>query len=508
MWNSLASSFAFRLLIGLFLYWIVVGSPKVYAQSPTVVLPRSTTPEELGVDSQKLVEFLKQANRDIDSLHSFMLVRHGSVVMEAWWNPYTSKDRHELYSLSKSFTSTAVGLAIAEGKLSLDDEVSKFFPEDMPSSPSNQLKSMRVRDLLRMATGHDSEPKLGKDDVWTKTFLAHPVTFKPGTHFLYNTPATYMLSAIVQKQTGEPLLSYLQPRLFQPLGIENPTWGTSPQGVSLGGYGLSVRTEDIAKFGLLYLEEGKWNGKQLLPSHWVNAATSLQVSNGSSPTSDWDQGYGFQFWRCRHGFYRGDGAFGQYCIVMPELDAVVAITSGVKDMQQVLNIVWDRVVPALASAPALPENKEANQRLTRAITDLEIPRPKAEANLPKIDLAGKKFTMDKNEQQLETIEFRKLSESELEIAITQSGKTQTLTFPFQGWKRARYALDNGKEQDVGLCVSRTDATTWNARVCLVETPFVIHWELKVDSDQLKFHSKSNVGFANVDRGAVLGKLAK
>jgi CubicO group peptidase (beta-lactamase class C family) len=252
-----------------------------------------------------------------------------------------------LYSLSKSFTSTAVGLAVAEGKLSVDDEVLKFFPDDAPADPSANLKSMRVSDLLRMNTGHQAEPPRKPDEVWTKVFLAHPVPFKPGTHFLYNTSATYMQSAIVQKVTGQTVLDYLTPRLFEPLGIDGPTWEKSPQGISTGGYGLSVRTEDIAKFGQLYLQKGKWQGKQLVPEAWIDAATARQTSNGSNPNSDWDQGYGYQFWRCRHGAYRGDGAFGQYCVVLPEQDAVIAITSGLRDMQAVLNLVWDKLLPGL-----------------------------------------------------------------------------------------------------------------------------------------------------------------
>src|SRR5207249_1659296 len=156
--------------------------------------------------------------------------------------------------LSKSFTSTAVGLAIAEGKFSLDDPVLRFFPEEAPAEPSANLKAMRVSDLLRMSTGQQTEPPRTPERPWTQTFLAHPVPFKPGTHFLYNTSATYMLSAIVQKTTGQTLLDYLRPRLFESLGIENPTWEASPQGISTGGYGLSIRTQDIARFGQLYLQ--------------------------------------------------------------------------------------------------------------------------------------------------------------------------------------------------------------------------------------------------------------
>ena len=236
------------------------------AENTSSALPRST-PEAQGISSAAILGFIQAADRQVKEMNSFMLVRHGHVVAEGWWTPYAAETPHVLYSLSKSFTSTAVGLAVAEGKLSIDDEVLKFFPEDAPAAPTNNLKAMRVRDLLCMSTGHQTEARLAETNEfsWTKTFLAHPVPHKPGGHFLYNTAGTYMQSAILQKVTGLTVLDYLRPRLFEPLGIENPTWGTSPQGISLGGYGLNIRTEDIAKFGQLYLQKGQWHGKQLVP---------------------------------------------------------------------------------------------------------------------------------------------------------------------------------------------------------------------------------------------------
>ncbi len=331
-------------------------------------LPRST-PEAQGVSSAAILDFVKTADRDVTTMHSFMLVRHGHVVAEGWWKPEAAEKPHVLWSLSKSFTSTGIGLAVAEGKLSLDDEILKFFPDDAPVEPPRNLQSMRVRDLLRMSTGHQQEPSRKLDGVWTKMFLETPVPFKPGTHFLYNTSGTYMLSAILQKATVQTLFEYLQPRLFEPLGIEGATWDTSPQGISIGGYGLKVRTEDIAKFGQLYLQRGAWNGKQILPAAWVDEATARQTSNGSRPESDWDQGYGYQFWRCRHGAYRGDGKDGQFCIVLPELDTVIAITADTRNMQNQLNIVWDKLLPALEPA-ALPENAAAAASLKQALTGL------------------------------------------------------------------------------------------------------------------------------------------
>jgi CubicO group peptidase (beta-lactamase class C family) len=331
-------------------------------------LPRST-PDAQGVSSAAIRAFVEAADKDITTMHSFMLVRHGHVIAECWWKPHAAETPHVMFSLSKSFMSTGVGLAVAEGKVSLDDPVLKFFPEDAPANPSENLKAMRVRDLLTMSTGHNTVPNLkNKETTWVKAFLAHSVPHKPGTHFLYNMGASYTLSAIVQKVSGQRLLDYLAPRLFEPLGIEKATWETSPQGIDLGGSGLRVRTEDIAKLGQLYLQKGKWNGKQLLPPAWIETATAKHVeSTGGGP--DWKEGYGFQFWRCRHGAYRGDGANGQFCIVLPDRDAVIAITADTSNMQKELDVVWDKLLPALRSE-VLPENPAEHQLLQKTLGNL------------------------------------------------------------------------------------------------------------------------------------------
>lgn len=333
-------------------------------------LPRST-PEAQGVSPAGIRDYVETADRQVNTMHSFMLVRHGHVVAEAWWSPEAADKPHVLWSLSKSFTSTAVGLAVAEGKLSIEDPVLKFFPDSCPSEPSTNLKTMRVRDLLTMSCGHDVEPKRNENEPWVDTFLKHPVPHEPGTHFLYNSMGTYMLSAIVQKVTGHTLLDYLKPRLFEPLGIENPTWDSSPQGINCGGWGLKIRTEDIAKFGQLYLQKGKWDGKQLIPTSWIEQATSKQISNGTDPNRDWTQGYGFQFWRCRHNAFRGDGKDGQFCVVLPDLDAVVAITADTRDMQAELNVVWDKLLPAFQSK-SLPEDKAEQEKLKNALSGLKV----------------------------------------------------------------------------------------------------------------------------------------
>ena len=471
---------------------------------PGAGLPRST-PEAQGVSPAGILSFVEAADK-VDSMNSFMLVRHGHVVAEGWWAPYGAASPHSLYSLSKSFTSTAVGIAIAEGKLSLDDPVLKFFPDEAPARPSNNLMAMRIRDLLRMSTGHQTEPPRPPTQSWVKSFLAHPVPFKPGTHFLYNTSATYMLSAIVQKATGKRLLNYLKPRLFDPLGIDRPTWETSPQGISAGGYGLSIRTEDIAKFGQLYLQKGRWQGKQLVPASWVEAASSRQTSNGSSPKSDWDQGYGYQFWRCRHGAYRGDGAFGQYCIVLPEQDAVVAITSGVRDMQAVLNLVWDRLLPALKSAP-LAADEEGRKRLQQRLKGLSL-RPQ-EGAAPAARVAGKKYAFLANAQKLDAITLegdgKDGKAGPVTLVARFNGVDQRIVCGRGAWQKGRGAWGRLATQPIASSGAWTGDGTFTARLCFYETPFVFTVRLKFSGDEVRCDVVSNVGFGRLQRAPLVGK---
>jgi CubicO group peptidase (beta-lactamase class C family) len=350
--------------------------PRAHANN--LPMPRST-PEAQGISSQAIRDFVEAADQ-INTLHSFMLVRHGQVIAEGWWEPEAPDKPHVLHSLSKSFNSTAVGLAIEDGKLSLDDPVLKFFPADAPTEPSDNLKAMKLRDLLTMTCGHDTEPKSVGGAPSVKQFLGHPVLHKPGTHFQYNTMGSYTLSAIVTKATGQTTLEYLKPRLFEPLGIEHPEWESSPEGNSLGGYGLKLCTESIAKFGQLYLQKGKWDGRQLIPEKWIEEATSKQVPNDQESHAkigiDWQQGYGFQFWRCTHNAFRGDGASGQFCLVIPEKDAVIAITADTGDMQGELNAVWERLFPAF-QGERLPDDAAGLERLKQAIARLKAhPREK------------------------------------------------------------------------------------------------------------------------------------
>ncbi|MEI6233943.1 MAG: serine hydrolase [Planctomycetota bacterium] len=464
-------------------------------------LPRST-PEAQGVPSAALLSLVESLDQ-IDSMHSLMIVRHGHVIAEGWWTPYSAQSPHVLWSLSKSFTSTAAGLAISEGKMGLDDEMLKAFPEDAPAEPGANLKLMRVSDLLRMQTGHQQEPKRLPDQAWTKTFLNQPVPFKPGTHFLYNSMGTYMVSAMVQKATGKTVLEYLQPRLFEPLGIEKPTWELSPQGICAGGWGLAIRTEDIAKFGQLYLQKGNWNGKQLVPETWVAAATARQTSNGSNPKSDWDQGYGYQFWRCRNNAFRGDGAFGQYCVVMPDQDMVLVITSSLKNMQNPLDLVWEKILPACKPA-ALPPDNETNARLVTLLKNATV-RPQEHTATP-AKVFSKSYTFAANDRKLESVKWSgEGKDRSTKLAIRLNGVDQEIMCGRGQWVKGRGAWGVLKDQPIAASGGWTTDDTFKAKVCFYETTSTVTMTLKFSGNEVQFGTEMNVSFGPSKDVPLVGK---
>jgi len=472
--------------------------------APTYTLPRAT-PESQGVSSAAVLEFIDALDQ-IDAVNSVMLLRNGRVITEGWWTPYDAASNHELYSLSKSFTSTAVGFAVTEGRLSLDDEVLKFFPEDAPAEPSANLKAMRVRDLLTMSTGNQDETSSAPDQVSARTFLAHPVPHKPGSHFRYNTPATFMLSAIVQKQTGQTVLDYLQPRLFEPLGIRNPVWNTNHQGISLGGYGLRVTTEDIARFGQFYLQKGEWRGRQRLPAAWVDLATSRQMSNGSNPRSDWDQGYGFQFWRCRHGAYRGDGAFGQYCIVFPEQHAVLAITSGLRDMQAVLDLVWDKLLPGFKGR-RLAGDRAVQARLSDRLAHLTVRTPEGKETSPNAaGVYGRKFAFPANDQQAESVSLQPGPDGRGWVLVSRAGGAdQRIPCGYREWRYSRGPFGQYRDEPLAASGAWVADDTFVAKVCARETPFYATLRFRFDGAQVQRELEVNIGFSATKTPPLTGR---
>ncbi len=465
----------------------------------THTLLKRSEPEAQGISSRAILDFIETAEKTIEALHSVMLVRHGHVVAEGWWAPYGPDIPHMLFSLSKSYTSAGIGLAVAEGRLTVDDPVLKFFPDDASAEPGENLKAMRVRHLLSMNTGHtkDTTEALhrAEDGNWPRAFLALPVERAPGSHFLYNTGATYMLSAIITKLTGQSLLEYLTPRLFEPLGISGATWETDPRGINTGGYGLNVKTEDIASFGQMLLQKGVFNGKRIVPEAWVAEASfpHSDNNNGTQSNIDWQQGYGYQFWRCRHNAYRGDGAFGQYCIVMPDQDAVLAITSGVSDMQRVLNTVWVYLLPAMRSR-SLPADPQAAASLKAKLAQLALVPAQGQKNSAvAAQVNGRTYTLDANEQKAESITLT-AGDNDFTVHIRDARGEHMVKGAYGTWLKGATTLQIEGSDKVAASGAWASDNTFVMKTCQYETPFRPTTTMTFQDAKVQVEIKMNVGF--------------
>ncbi|MCM3173195.1 serine hydrolase [Paenibacillus sp. MER 99-2] len=302
--------------------------------------------------TSKLNRFVHKIKNDQLNLLSARVLRNGNLI--AQWD--RDQDARRLqHSISKSFTCMAVGLAIEEGLLHLNSTLGEYFTYDNLPSISETFfppQQLTLGDLLRMSSGHNNPPlhveeraSLEEKD-WVKYYMSLPLDRMPGEQFTYSSGDTFMISALFQAATGQTVKDYLTPRLFEPLGIHDVDWETSPLGVTLGCAGLWISNEELSRFGQLLLQEGNWRGQQLIPAEWIRSATRRQIM--TSGAGDWGKGYGYQFWMCSHDAYRADGAHGQLCIILPAQQAVISINSEEDQMQQILDAVWTEILPILS----------------------------------------------------------------------------------------------------------------------------------------------------------------
>ena len=411
-------------------------------------MPRAT-PESQGVSSQAIIDWLDACNAEMKYMHGFVVVRHGKVIAEGAWAPFDPLTRpHMLYSHSKSFTSTAIGFLADEGKVDLDERIADIFADKMPTNPPPELLEVRVRDLLTMNFGSDAShaPKCNFALAdWEKGILSRPMERRPGTKHRYDSDATYLLSCIVERKSGMRTMDYLKAKLFDPLGMTSP-WSTgSPSGTACGGWGMNMTTRDIARFGQLYLQQGRWGGEYVLSPSWVVLATTRHTWSGWSNIgvkalgegSDWEQGYGFQFWRCRHGAYRADGASGQLTVVLPECDMVVSINAGLRDMQKELALIWDNLLPGVKDAPLVAG--EALACLRRRIDALAIP-PTAGGSAGLDGFLGKAYGFKSNHRGIESARFEKDGGNLVCILKVPAGE-QKIPVGIGEWKKGEMRFD-------------------------------------------------------------------
>ena len=399
------------------------------ANAQTNELPRST-PEEQGVPSKALVALF-------DSLHALPLtdmqagvvMRHGKVIGEMYPKPYAPEYRHTMYSCSKTFVGIAVGLAIEDNRLRLDDRVAAIFPELLPDSVSKDLADMTVRHLLTMASGVKPDWNMrSRGKEWIRTFLSKPVE-APGTKYAYDSMVSYMLAAVVQKVTGKKLTEYLQERVFTPMNVTEWAWEESPEGVNTGGWGVHIQPESLAKFGQLILNEGRWEGKQLVSAEWIREMCKKHRETGREV-------YGYHIWHCggHDGAVRADGALGQYVISVLDKDMVVVMTEATlgngRDQRR---LIWDVLLPHIQDE-SLPANKKDYQKLLKKQDGYKLAEVKGKASSAfASNWENKTIELGKNTFGWKSLKLN-FGKKEVTMTVTEtSGKTYELTFGYQQW---------------------------------------------------------------------------
>ena len=441
---------------------------------------------EQGVDPAAVLGFVDAVEADPSvELHSVMVLRHGYVVAEGWWAPHTPERTRLVYSISKSLTATALAFALSEGLVRLDDTAVSYFPEFAEEIGDPRSRSITVRDLASMAAGHDhdmwAEAVARDPEEPVRGFLMLPPEAPPGSVFCYSQPCTYTLAAIIQRQAGMRLSEYLLPRFLDPVGIGEVAWQCRPPGRELGFSGLFVRTEDLATLGQLYLQRGRWGDQQLVPESYVDQATSRRIPTPGMENVDWQQGYGYQFWMSRHGF-RGDGAFGQFCLVLPEQDAVVAMTGGTEAMQEVLGHVWEHLLPGFGDTSlGVPGHGDARyaaqtqQDLDQRLRNLSLtpaggaPRPESVG-----DWASAPFTVTAGAEtglgsHLTSVSVAS-TDGDLEVTIDEPGNSLTFAADHRQWSVSEPSDAHGDPVPVAASSGWRDEQSLEIAVVFLETP--------------------------------------
>ena len=399
---------------------------------------RTSTPEEQGIDSELLLKMFDTIQAQNVPVHSVLLIRNGYLVCEAYFQPFHRDTRHDLFSATKSFTSTLIGIAISEGKLQgVDQKITDIFPDLKMPENSLGLEESTLENILTMTAGHttDSVDSVFGSPNWPQTFYSLPFSTKPGTRFLYDSGASHLLSCILKKTTGQDVEKYASERLLDPLGIRDYAWEKAADGNPTGGWGLRITPADMAKFGYMILHKGQWNRKQIVPAQWVEAATQKHSEAywGENRGDD----YGYQFWINSFGGFRADGFAGQYVCVLPEQDLVAVFTSGINysETYQPLKLMSDFVVPAIKSNEALPANDAAAKALAARIAELENPTPHAVPALPETAsrISGKTFDM---KAFISSFSLTFDGGATCTLSMVQQGRTITLPVGLDGVYRA------------------------------------------------------------------------
>jgi hypothetical protein len=456
-------------------------------------------PENHGLSSKSLFEFFSCIEQLNLAVNSFVLLKNGKATAQFYRKPYRKESPQLLFSLSKSFTSIAIGIARDEGYLDLSDTVISFFPDKLPNHISENLSQMTIHHLLSMNAGHHENiyDYVAKETDWVKAYLSVEVEHRPGTYYRYSTHSTYMLSAILEKITKQNLTDFLMPRLFEPLDISKPSWETCPMGIAAGGMGLSIPTEGIAKFGQMLLNKGMFNGLRIVSEEYINLATKEQSdTRRDEDRIDFSQGYGYQFFLCRDGCFMGNGGYGQLCFVAPKSNIVIAVISSFSSMKQLqilLDLIYEHILGHINKD--FPHNYDDQKSLHKYLSNITYPFTKpCSPSADLINLENLNYSLQNNPQHISQLSFCS-KDDHLEFQLIYEDKTaKTYKFEFDSlfYSSDFFIKDLAyHQQEVVTKASWKDTNTLALTMLYIETPYVVKYSILFNDKRVELHCNSN-----------------
>jgi len=463
---------------------------------------KTSTPEAQGMDSEELNHMFQYiADKKLD-IHSVLIVRNGYLVTEGYYYPHKKEYRHILNSTTKSITSALVGLAIEDGYIeSVDQKVVDIFHDWKIENLDERKEAVKIKNLLTMTAGlnwnesgaygasNDSNTQMWRSKNQVQYVLDRPMREEPGKRFYYNTGASHVLSAIVQRTSGKSSLEYAREKIFTPLGISDIAWGTDNQGIYTGGSRIFMKPEDLAKYGYLYLNKGKWEDKQIIPGSWIEESTQKHFDTPTGLAGRY--GYGYQWWQNKFGGYSGRGFSGQYLFVLPEHNLVIVFTSGLKpsDFFEPEELVDQFILPAIKDSKSVSENPVSLERFHKTLEDInKAPSPKPVPMPPEIaaEVSGKTFVMDNKE----TFSFDFNDENECTMHWFTDGMMYDVKVGLDGLYRENTMEAfywKGMTSKAGFRGSWTDSNTFAVDLLPLEDSNVYTMLFKFDGNTL--HAK-------------------
>ena len=494
------------------------------------------SPESVGLSSNKLNELYHFLEKPDMGLHSFLIVRHGKLVSQAYWAPYAQDKPHTLFSASKTFTGLAVGFAVQDARISLDDRVVDWFKDRLPAKTGENMEKMRVRHLLTMSTGFAKDPHdfpwPRPDDIlatgphcchegkelpqidWIRNFFDHYAAYEPGSEFVYCTHGTYMLSALVQRAVGKTVSEYLNEKLFVPMGLGTPSWETGPDGCTVGGWGLMLTTEQLAAVGQMMLDHGVWKGKQILSPEWIREASQVHVTMKHLDEPH-IAGYGYQIWVDeREGAYLFRGAFGQICAVIPGKDMVIAYTGGSDGAARRVawEKIWELAVSGAADTPVFQENSSI---LLQNIPMLIEPAKGTPSwkNPLSAQYSGKRYIFGDNRLNFTALSMKFAAKPDEcdELTLAWKGRSFTVPVGYNKWLRGKTCVSTEEtDTDVSILFENVSCSgAWNREnytvlLCFDETSYINRMELEFRPGGILLRHSRNCTFYSAVNAFITG----